>query len=307
GIQGQGWQNGGVQSIRSHLNLTTTQNSTGRSFSAQWNLYEYGNTTWGTTVPDRMQVVLHELDWTESDLSGKVILDAGCGNGTLSRALVDSGATVVGIDLSESVFRAQANCAAPNLHFVQGNLFFPPFRAGVFDAIYSCGVFHHTPDTRRCFDALVPVLKNDSQIRYFVRLYSKRSWLFNATVEQFMKLTRRMPSWLLVPACIGMAPIVEVGSRFATLLKTVEYAPRNLRDRAIQLHNLLSPAFVHYHRFEEAKSWAEAKGFQSIPKTTYSDPRCLHKNHILQQYLTVCRPGFGMLCRTLVRSFARYC
>lgn len=276
------------------------QKSTERSFSAQWDLYEYGNTTWGTTVSDRVQVVLHELDWSESDLSGKVILDAGCGNGTLSRALVDRGATVVGVDLSESVFRAQDNCATLGLHFVQGNLFFPPFRTGVFDAIYSCGVFHHTPDTRRCFDALVPILKDDSQVRYFVWLYSKRSWLFNATVEQLMKLARRMPSWMLVPACVGMAPAVEIGARFITLLKIVEYAPRNLRDRAIQLHDLLSPAFVHYHSFEEAKGWAWAKGFQSAQKTTYSDSGHPdgQTSKILQRYQTVCRPGFGMLCRT---------
>lgn len=277
------------------------QNSTKRSFTAQWNLYRYGNTTWGTTVSDRIQVALHELGWSRSDLSGKVILDAGCGNGTLSRALSELGATVVAIDLSKSVFRAKEHCAAPGLHFVQGNLFFPPLKTDVFDAIYSCGVFHHTPDTRRCFDALVATLKNAPHVRYFSWLYSKRSWLFNITVEQLMKVTRRMPSQMLIPMCGGLAPVVELGSRLATTSRVVRYAPRNLRDRAVQLHDLLSPAYVWYHTFEEAKRWAVESGFRRVEKTIYhaserDDDRLAR---VLDRYRTVCRPGFGVLCRGL--------
>jgi len=274
------------------------QRGTGRSFGAQWEMHRYGNTTWGISIEERLQVVLHELGWTESDLNGKVILDAGCGNGTLSEMLARCGATVLAIDLSESVFRAQQHCSAPRLYFIQGNLFFPFFKPGIADAIYSCGVFHHTPDTRRCFDALVPVLKSDHDARYFVWLYAKRSRLFNMSVEQLMKLTRRMPSRLLAPLCYAMSPLVEFGSRIATQWGAVQYAPRNLRDRAVQLHDLLSPRFVHYHSFEEVQTWANAHDFQRVTKTTYQangeNPATV--NAILDKYRTVCRPGFGILC-----------
>lgn len=270
-----------------------------RSFGAQWEMYEYGNTTWGVTVDDRIRVVLHELCWSESDLAGKVILDAGCGNGTLSKALADRGATVVALDLSESVFRAEKYCRSPRLHFVQGNLFFPPLKANVLAAIYSCGVFHHTPDTRRCFDALVPTLEQGDAARYFVWLYSKRSWLFNITVEPLMRMTRRTPSWLLVPACQVLSPLVEASSRFLTALGVIEYAPRNLRDRAVQLHDLLSPPFVWYHSFEEARHWAVKHGFRSVRRTSYrvSGDDAHGLDEVLHKYRTVCRPGFGMLCR----------
>ena len=270
-----------------------------RSFGAQWEMYEYGNTTWGITVDDRIRVALHELRWTESDLAGKVIVDAGCGNGVLSKALADRGATVVALDLSESVFRAEKYCRSPGLHFVQGNLFFPPLKANVFAAIYSCGVFHHTPDTRRSFDALVPTLKQDDAVRYFVWLYSKRSWLFNVTVEPLMRVTRRTPSWLLVPACQVLSPLVEASSRLLTALGLVQYAPRNLRDRAVQLHDLLSPPFVWYHSFEEARHWAVQQGFRSVMRTPYhvSGDDLNGLDEVLHKYRTVCRPGFGMLCR----------
>lgn len=274
------------------------QQKTGRSFGAQWNMYQYGNTTWGISVEQRLEVVLHELGWKKPDLKGKVILDAGCGNGTLSHVLAEHGATVLALDLSESVFRAAAHCVSPRLHFLQGNLFFPPFKPGIFDAIYSCGVYHHTPDTRRCFDALAPTLKSDPDARHFVWLYAKRSPLFNASVEQLMKVTCRTPSWILVPACVAMSPLVELGSRVATRCGIVEYAPRNLRDRAVQLHDLLSPRFVHYHSYQEAAQWAHDQGFAQLEETSYhtNNGQSPEVRAILDKYRSVCRPGFGMLC-----------
>ncbi|MFQ5743919.1 MAG: class I SAM-dependent methyltransferase [Acidobacteriota bacterium] len=262
-------------------------------------MFTYGDTTWGITVEERVPVVLHELCWQEEDVGGKVILDAGCGNGTLSKALADRGATVVAVDLSASVVRAHEHCGSEGPHFVQGNLFYPPFKPGAFDAIYSCGVFHHTPDPRRCFRSAAPLLKNRADARFFVWLYSKRSPLFNATVERLMTLTRRMPSWLLVPTCRTLAPLVEGLSRLFTRFGVVSYAPRTLRDRAIQLHDLLSPRFVWYQDFEEARRWATELGFERVEQTDYTlrsgGPGELRT--ILQNYRTVCRPGFGMLCR----------
>lgn len=278
------------------------QDRTRQSFGAQWDLHQQSDleTTWGVTVEERVDVVLHELNWRPDELRGKVILDAGCGNGTLSAALAERGATVVALDLSESVFRAEATLTHPRLHFVQGNLFFPPLRSQVFDAIYSCGVFHHTPDTRRCFDALVRTLKPHAMSRYFVWLYAKRSRLFNATVEHAMKITRRLPSGVLVPTCVALAGPVEAASRACTAVGWTEDAPRSLRDRAVQLHDLLSPAYVWYHTFGEAEGWAREQGFGEISETSYRS----NGNHgtglaaTLEKYRRICRPGFGMLCRS---------
>ncbi|MFQ6036289.1 MAG: methyltransferase domain-containing protein [Sedimentisphaerales bacterium] len=278
------------------------QGRTRNRFSAEWHMYRYGDTTWGITVEERLPVVLYELGWSEKEVAGKVVLDAGCGNGTLSRGLADLGATVVAVDLSDGVFRAEQCCRHENLHFVQGNLYFPPFKPGVFDAIYSCGVFHHTPDTRKCFKSLVSTLKNSNETRYFVWLYSQRSTLFNLTVEPLMKVTRRLPTQVLVPLCYVLAPVIEVASRSLTALGMYNYGSRTLRDRAIQTHDLLAPAFVWYHSFNEVKEWACEAGFEQIQQTDY-DPRkgnvCSGLKRLLDQYRSICRPGFGILCKGL--------
>ena len=76
-------------------------------------------------------------------------------------------------------------------------------------------------------------------------------------------------------------------------------APRTLRDRSIQLHDLLGPAFVWYHTFDEARQWAKEAGFQKIQETVYSGDAEHSQNaqNILDKYSLICRPGFGLLAR----------
>src|SRR5260370_31004641 len=115
------------------------------------------------------------IDQPKECWSDLTVLDAGCGNGTLSAAAARAGAYVVGIDYSTSVERAEQHKAefaggnAPRIQYVQGDVQHPPFAPGVFDVVYSDGVLHHTDDTKRSFDALSRVVKPGG--RMFVWLY----------------------------------------------------------------------------------------------------------------------------------------
>ena len=77
-----------------------------------------------------------------------LVLDAGCGPGLVSEALLRSGHRVVGVDLSaEMVRRARQRCApfGDRARFEQQSLF-RPVPGGPFDAAVSRYVLHHTPD-----------------------------------------------------------------------------------------------------------------------------------------------------------------
>ena len=69
---------------------------------------------------DRMRNTL--LDWLPHDLSGKRILDAGCGTGALAVAAAKRGAEVVAVDLSPTLV-ALARERAP-LHYGAGSVTF---------------------------------------------------------------------------------------------------------------------------------------------------------------------------------------
>jgi SAM-dependent methyltransferase/uncharacterized protein YbaR (Trm112 family) len=102
--------------------------------------------------------------------TGKVVLDAGCGEGRftfLARELGASG--VVALDYSrEALARARAATdGASACAFVRADLLHPPLRR-VFDYAFSLGVLHHTPDSELGFRALVSCLKPGGQITVFV-------------------------------------------------------------------------------------------------------------------------------------------
>jgi SAM-dependent methyltransferase len=99
----------------------------------------------------------------EADLPGdSLVLDAGCGPGLVSLALLEAGHRVVGVDLSdEMVARARVRCArfGARARFERGSLF--DFSAGLpFDASISRYVLHHVADppafVRRQVDLIRP-------------------------------------------------------------------------------------------------------------------------------------------------------
>ncbi len=104
-------------------------------------------------------------------LSGKSrVLDAGCGNGreAIRMARLNPGAEVVGIDLSD-IEAAQNNARGlDNISFVKADLTEAPFPPASFDYILSFGVLHHTPDTRRSLESLLPLLSPGGELAFYV-------------------------------------------------------------------------------------------------------------------------------------------
>ena len=89
---------------------------------------------------------VEETRWG-TDLAGQIILEAGCGPGALTPFALETGATVVSFDLSNSVERARESVGAnPRSLFVQASLFELPFKQETFDKIFCFGVLQHTPD-----------------------------------------------------------------------------------------------------------------------------------------------------------------
>ncbi|MEU2109923.1 class I SAM-dependent methyltransferase [Streptomyces sp. NPDC019507] len=86
---------------------------------------------WGMySIPDAH---LHAL----GDVTGKRVLELGCGAGQWSRALAAEGATVVGLDLSEAQLVAAARTmGAARYPLVQGAAEQLPFAAECFDLVF---------------------------------------------------------------------------------------------------------------------------------------------------------------------------
>jgi arsenite methyltransferase len=87
-------------------------------------------------------------DLLQSLMTGKTVLDAGCGSGVALRLFASWPSAIAAADISEAVDACKAQFAGNDrITFVQADLNALPFRESSFDVVWSSGVLHHTPDT----------------------------------------------------------------------------------------------------------------------------------------------------------------
>lgn len=89
----------------------------------------------------------------------KRILDLGCGEGLLTRALAAGDAEVVGLDRDEPAIElARRHTDQPNVRYVVGDMLDPPFEGETFDAVLSVMALHHV-DMREGLRAMASLVK----------------------------------------------------------------------------------------------------------------------------------------------------
>lgn len=79
-------------------------------------------------------------------LEGKALLDIGCGQGPLSRALAKRGAVMTGVDPQEAVIEI-ARKNAPDATFRQSGAEALPFDDATFDGAIILNSLHHVPES----------------------------------------------------------------------------------------------------------------------------------------------------------------
>jgi SAM-dependent methyltransferase len=247
------------------------QKGTMKSFGREW-------TTFQVQRPEEDEAYFRSKTGTEpQSLGGKLVLDAGCGSGRYTRIAGKAGATVIGIDLSLAVETAAALTAhLPNVHVVQADIFGLPFAPQRFDFIYSIGVLHHTPDTKRALDRLIPLLKADGEIAIW--LYPR----WPAPVEAYNNLLRGITTHLSLDTVHKLAVVVEPIGQLKWRLLTSNFWPTwavgrllsgiflgvsHHPDREIRIcdtFDWFSPPYQWHHTDSEVEAWLRGYGMKEI-------------------------------------------
>jgi uncharacterized protein YbaR (Trm112 family) len=188
------------------------------SFGFQWNRFRQVQLDSHTGQPISRDRFIRQTGW--SDLSGKLVLDAGCGAGRFAEVALALGATLVAVDYSSAVDACRQNLGdQPNFHVVQADIYELPFCGGPFDYVYSLGVLQHTPDVRRAFMALPEQLSAggrlvvDLYIRNLGTLLHPKTWLrpISRRISQdrlFAIVERWVPGLLSISRAIGGIPLI---------------------------------------------------------------------------------------------------
>lgn len=242
------------------------------SFDEEWKQYVATNQqkTWDMTAPERLNNFFSETKTTQKEIVGKLILDAGCGNGQLSKAIAGTGANVVGIDRQPHLPESNSN-----VQFVQGDfdeaLFFP----GSFDIIIANGSIHHTKNTFHSFKRLAELTREEGKL--YVWVYKrqkgrKRFLLWWLDLSRFF--ISRFP-------LIMQKFSVNMLTQFFYILSRIrkgENSNRSKNEIKTNVYDAFTPRYRHYQTENQVREWFYQCGFKEAVVT--------HDNN---------KYGFGML------------
>ena len=228
------------------------------SFGRQWNRYDVAR-------PEEDAAVFRVKTGIDPEtLRGKLVLDAGCGGGRYARLLGEHGARVVGVDLSAAVEKAATLCAGyPDVAIVQADLLDLPLADASFDAAFSIGVMHHSPDPRRAFAQVARKVKPGGRLA--VWLYRKnvapQEWINTAA----RAITTRMPPRVLEPLCAAAGVLGSVPVLRKTLNKVANFS--NHPDWTLRVcdnFDWYAPKYQSHHTVKELSRWFAEEGFADV-------------------------------------------
>jgi SAM-dependent methyltransferase/uncharacterized protein YbaR (Trm112 family) len=212
------------------------------------------------------------------ELEGKRVLDAGCGTGRFAAIAADAGAEVFACDLSSAVEACYRNLGdRPNVHVVQGDIFKLPLAEESFDFIYSLGVLHHTPDTKKAFLALPRLLKPGG--KFCVWVYAHLPWKYGIVPPYYLmsdflrRWTVHWPSERLLKFS-EMRASMHWLVRIPLLGKIADRCwPGSVHPdyewRVLDTFDWYSPVYQFKHTWEEVKGWYEEAGFEGMTQLEF--------------------------------------
>ena len=251
------------------------------SFGLQWDRFRTTQLDSTTGVPISRNRFLAQSGWDPARLEGARVLDAGCGAGRFVEVALSCGARVVALDYSTAVDACRSNFGRhPGLDIVQGDICALPFAADAFDYVYCFGVLQHTPDVRRSFLSLAPVLRPGGSLAVdlyyrsrFHRLFPKyllRPLTTRLPPASLFRLVRRMTRPLLgLSAVVGRIP--RVGRRLRYLVPVANYqgvyplTPAQLVEFAtLDTFDMFSPAYDQPQDERTLAGWFDEAGLANV-------------------------------------------
>lgn len=244
------------------------------SFGFQWKVRSQGRfeagTLYGLSEDDELDAFFRALDIAPTDLKGRTILDAGCGDGFLVRLLAKFPVHVVGVDINTSIDRTYEACRGfPNISVIEADLLYPPLRGATFDVVWSEGVIVCTPDPRAAFASLARLVRPGG--RLYVWVYSSERLSIYQRVRDLLVAPHRLPRPVLLFLSYLLAvPIYLAAKPYAAWRRRqgVAVDPKpSVRTVAFGLFDNLSPRYQSRHTVAEIRGWFEEFGCSDLRQT----------------------------------------
>ena len=270
-----------IYPIRASIPRFVAEDNYAASFGFQWNLFKFEQIDAKANANLSENRFYSETGWASDWLSGKWILDAGCGAGRFLDISSRSACEVVGVDISNAVDAAAVTMRGrSNVHLVQASIYELPFKAGAFDACYSIGVIQHTPDPPKAIKSLPRLLKKGGEIA--LSIYERKPWTLLNAKYLIRPLTKRMnkralliliqmimPVFYPITAFLFRLPVI--GRLFTFVIPIADYPHMpglSFKQRyccvVLDTFDMLSPQFDQPQTQEEVKNSLSDAGITKI-------------------------------------------
>ena len=241
------------------------------SFGFQWNRFAKAQLDSANGTTRSRDMFVEKTGLPLESLAGKTVLDAGCGMGRFAEVCARAGADVHAIDLSTAVEAAARNLAHHrNVSLYQADIMNLPFADGTFDVIYSIGVLHHTPSTKRAFLSLTRLLKPGGRIAIWV--YAARLRLMVGG-ELLRLITPHLPKPLLLKASRVAIPLYHVHRLPLVGRATTALLPTSTNPdpewRWLDTFDWYSPRYQWKHTYDEVEGWFREAGLVEIHREPF--------------------------------------
>jgi len=209
------------------------------AFGMQWKrhrLCQLDSYTGTTMTQRRLERCLGRELWAR--LAEFQVLECGCGAGRFTEVLLQRGARVTSIDLSDAVdANAETFPASASHRIAQADIFQLPFSAEQYDLVLCLGVLQHTPDPDQAIDRLWAQVKPGGWLvidhyTFDLSWYTKtaplfRAWLRRLPPAESMRWTERIVKYLLPwHRAVRKAPVAQkLLSRVSPVLSYYHVAP----------------------------------------------------------------------------------
>jgi SAM-dependent methyltransferase len=190
------------------------------NFGMQWNYFSKTQLDSHSGFPISRNRFWKATGWLQEQLKDQWVLDVGCGSGRFAEIALQAGAKVVALDYSNAVDACYNNLKTyKNLHVVQGDIYSLPFVKGSFHFVYSLGVLQHTPNVKRAFDALPPMVATGG--RLCVDYYWRRVQTLMHAKYFFRPITKRLRKEQLFNILKSIVPFMLLFSKVISKLPVI--------------------------------------------------------------------------------------
>lgn len=250
---------------------------TADAFAKSWNNLPSGSVYTKEQFEDWMAPLV------AGDISGKRVLELGCGSGSLMVHMLKwQPAYLEGVDLGDSVLSAEQNlsqAAFKNWNVTKNDLI--TFQSSGFDLVYCIGVLHHLKDPKEGFNS---VLRNTAPGgKFHAWVYAREgNGIIVYLVDPIRKVSSRLPWWftkyaiatpLVVPfflyaKLLNMLPRFNFLKKFPLYEYSLWIAKRGFSFfRHVAFDQLVTPQTTYLKR-ETVESWL-AGSPEILPESIY--------------------------------------